>query len=170
MAKGPISTIAELLEQQPSLKLNRVPIYAGRKAQARSTSSRRIVIYPAKAGTVEGGSVPEALVDFKQVMAADCWGRDIDEAWALLSWLIQALESQGIGTEGAPGYWWNVLGTDFDIEADTTTEGETASLLFEVRFSVPAAPYDFGHLGNWPQGDIDAVSQDEPAYRENTDG
>lgn len=175
-AKSPITALAERLARQTPLKNNRVPVYPWRKSQAARTDARRIVLYPHKASTVEGGSVPEALCDLKQVMVADCWGRDGEEAWAIFTWLIQALDFQGRGSDedaGDPasgaGYWWQLLGADWDVEADTSTQGETVSVLFEVRFSVVALPYDPGHLGAWPTGQINAVQQDEPETRETTD-
>lgn len=166
-AESPISALARLLAAQPALKDNRIPVYAWRKGQARSTNARRIVLYPHKIGGVDGGSIPDALVDVKQVMVADCWGADGEEAWAIMVSLVQALQSQSEGKEGEPGYWWGWLGADWDIEADTSTQGETVSVLFEVRFSIPSVPYDLAKLGNWPTGQIDSVSQDNPEYREN---
>jgi hypothetical protein len=175
--KSPITALAERLAQQPALKDNRVPVYAGRKAQARSTDARRIILFPHKATPQPGTSQPESLADFNQVMVAECWGRDVEETWALQTWLIQALQSQAEGTDedpndasSGPGYWWDLLGADWDVDPDTTTKGETVGVMFTIRLTVAAAPYDYGHLGNWPTGRIDSASQDVPESREVTNG
>ncbi len=165
--KSPISAFAALLEQQPALKSKRVPVFAWRKSQAKNTAAPRIVIYPTKSGLPSATSIPDALCDVDQVLSAECWGADGDGTWALMTWLIQALESQGIGDDTAgPGYHSSLLGADWETAADTTAQGEVVTVLFQIRLAIAALPYDLGHLGAWPTGEIDAGSQDSPAYRE----
>ena len=156
---SPITQLAQRLEQQPSLATPRVRVYPWRKSQALEGAPPRIVLYPSKGQTVAAASIPDGLCDVVQTMVADCWGRDGEQTWAILSWLIQALESQGTGTDGDPGFWWELLGADWETAADTNTQGEAVSLLFTARFTIYAVPYDLAHLGQWPTGSIDSVSQ-----------
>jgi hypothetical protein len=157
--KSPITLFAERLTQQPALKSNGVPVYAWRKGQAKNTTARRIVIFPTRSGLPAAASNTGALCDVDQAMSAECWGGDGEQTWALMTWLIQALESQGVGSDGDPGFYWNLLGSDWETLPDTASRGEVVSVLFQVKFAVAAMPYDFGKIGAWPTGQIDSVQQ-----------
>lgn len=174
--KSPITALAERLAQQPSLKSRGVSVFAWRKAQAKSTSSGRIVIFPTKSGLPAATSQTDALCDVQQQMAAECWGGNGDQTWALMTWLIQALESQSIGTDldenvadSGPGYGWSLLGADWETTADTSSQGEVVTVLFQIQLAIPAVAGDLGHMGNWPLGRIEKASQDFPDTREVTD-
>lgn len=158
--QSPISYFAAVLAQQPALKATGIPVYAWRKAQALNTQARRIVIYPSKSGLPNASKVPDGLCDVDQHMVAECWGYNGDVTWAIMSWLIQALESQSIGAAGEPGFWWELLGADWETNADTGTQGECVSVIFSVKFTISAVAYDVAHMGVWPTGRIDSTSQE----------
>lgn len=168
--KSPIAALAERLAQQPSLKSNGVPVYPWRTTQAKNTDARRIVIFPTKGGLTPSTNVSSALCDVEQTLIAECWGKTGDATWAILSWLIQALESQAIGKDGDPGYAYTLLGSDWSTSDDSSTQGEVVGVLFEIRLQIPAVDGDVGHLGAWRTGQIDSATQDIPASREVTDG
>jgi len=157
--KSPITALAELLSQQPTLKRPGVTVHPWRKGQSKSSAANRIVLVPTKTAAVAAASKTEGLCDFEQHFRAKIWGADGEAAWAILTWLIQALESQSVSSDdqGSPGYFWWPLGADWEDDADGS-KGEVVSLIFWVRFTVLAVPFDPGHLGQWPLGRIDAVT------------
>lgn len=170
--QSPISALAERLAEQPTLKANRIPVYAWRKGQARTTLPPRIVIYPTKAPLISAAAITEAFWDVEQHMNATCWGADGEQAWAVMVWLVQALESQAVGTDldpndpsSGPGYAYDVLGADWEVDADGT-KGEAVSLLFSIRLSIEAVPQNVGHMGTWRTGEIQRASQNLPESRE----
>lgn len=174
--QSPIRALAELLAEQPTLKANQVPVFAWRKSQSKTTLPPRIVIYPTKAPLISATSKPEAIWDVEQHMNATCWGADGEQAWAVMVWLIQALESQAVGTDvdandpsSGPGYAYDVLGADWEVDPDGT-KGEAVSLLFSVRLSIAALPENVGHMGTWPTGQVDRATQDYPESREVNNG
>lgn len=134
VAKSPITTLCEALNDSPLLRLARVPVYLGRDKLGQASGPRRIVVYCAGGSYVppelaqRRNSAPPPLADLDQSMVAKIWAEGHDEAWDIQRRFFQALYRNS--GRGGPLYRHGTA--DDDSEDDSSTQGEALTIRFRL--------------------------------------
>ncbi len=148
--QSPIAILAGLLQNAPTLKgyagtggASRKLIFVGKSYLASSDAPPRIVMFPVEGGYQVPHDTVDSMVDVDLKLMARLWGADIDGTWDLRQRFWQAMNYQAHPENidpVIPGYYFQYLSEEWDVNTDTAEQGQALTVLFVVRMSAAEVP------------------------------
>lgn len=137
---SPITTFVAGMAATESL--GDISVLCGANAIAAAGRPPRVVIFPTVGSSEGQANITGSVRDIRQSMAARCWGRDDDDAWDLAVRVLRALDEQA----AAGGLYWYGGDLTWDASPDTSQQGQSVTVSFDVRLSADRIPPSTGEI------------------------